>query len=92
MSVQNSAPYCRPLACGLDSSERSVAARLSRLLTSLENEVTGNVVDGAIIACVVALKRDMLLSLRSEGWRVDYLDGKERWRVLPPKSTRRRSK
>jgi hypothetical protein len=82
--------YCRPLACGLQSSERAVAARLSRLLTSLDNEVTGNVCEGAIVACVSALKRDMLLSLRTEGWRVTYVDGAERWKVLPPVRPRRK--
>jgi hypothetical protein len=90
LDIARANAYCRPLSCGLQSSERAVAARLSRLLTSLDNEITGNVCEGAIIACVSALKRDMLLSLRSEGWRVDYLDGKERWRVLPPLRKRTR--
>lgn len=76
-------PYCRPLAAGLQSSERAVAARLARLVNGLD-EVNGNVVEGGILDTVTSLRRTLLASLRAEGWRVDYVEDRHRWRVRAP--------
>lgn len=83
-------PFCRPLSAGIASSRQSVARRLSRLLNALEFEITGYVADSdsVILDRLAVLKREMLESLRAEGWRVDYLDGPNKWRVLAGKGVR----
>lgn len=78
-------PYCDPLCAGLDSEPRKVASRLGRLLTALENEVTGNVVQGPILEDIVRCKRELFTRLKAEGWRITYLDDSQRYKVLPPK-------
>lgn len=79
--AREEASYCVPLAAGICSNPTSVARRLSRLLNSLEFEVTGYTVEGRILDGITSLKRDMLLSLRAQGWRVDYLETPGKWRV-----------
>ncbi len=83
-------PYCRPLAAGLHSSERAVANRLARLLNALDTEISGHVVDGRIVDGVNALRADMLVSLRAEGWGITYDDSAYRWRVRVPQRRRAR--
>lgn len=83
-------PYCRPSCAGLASEPQAVARRLSRLMNALDFEITGYVVDGEsrILDGITALKRETLLALRAEGWRVDYLETPGKWRVLAGKRAR----
>lgn len=80
-------PYCRPLASGLQSSERAVASRLARLVNGLD-EINGNVAEGRILDNVTSLRRTLLGSLRADGWRVDYVEDRHRWRVRAPQRRR----
>ena len=83
-------PFCVPAECGLSSTSRSVCARLARLLNALETEITGYVVGerDPILDVTSRSKREILLGLREQGYRVEWNDTYHKWRVRAPKRAR----
>jgi len=78
-----------PLNAGMQSDTRAVARRLGKLLTALDNEITGHVVQGHILDSIVSLKRHIIEQIKPLGWDVTYSN--ERIRVKVPRSPRRKT-
>lgn len=80
-----SKPYCTPWNTGLASETPAVARRLARLVESLDNEITSNVVSGEIVEDVHALAVTLRQKLDAEGWFFTY-DGGDKLKCYPPDS------
>jgi len=76
--------YCKPSEAGLASEGRAVARRLSRLLTSLGNEINNFVVSGDIEREVWEFKCQLITRLKADGWRVEANE-REGYTVRLPK-------
>lgn len=77
--------YCVPWNTGLSSTDRAVAARLSRLLTALDTEITSHVVQGEISNEIRDFRYQLLCKLERDGWSASY-DGGNRMKVRTPSS------
>jgi hypothetical protein len=77
--------YCDPWNVGLASDSRAVARRIARILTTLEREITRDLVRGKITDDISTLKRTMIESLRAEGWTIHYSYTTHKYQVRRPK-------
>jgi len=77
--------YCEPWNTGLSSTDRAVAARLSRLMTALDVEITSHVVRGTISDELREFRYQLLCKLERDGWSLSY-DGGSRMKVRIPSS------
>jgi hypothetical protein len=75
--------YCKALDAGDESDPDTVAERLTRLLNTLDEEITAYVASGALVDDVRELKLKMISSLRADGWKV-ILKNSGRWIVIAP--------
>jgi uncharacterized protein (TIGR02996 family) len=64
--------YCQPWNAGLASTSKAVAARIRRLIRSLDNELTGWVVEGPVSQDVADFRYNLVKKLREDGWTIDY--------------------
>lgn len=79
--------YCKPWNAGLASEPQAVARRLGRLITALDEEITGNVVQGSIVEQIRGFRFVLIERLEAEGWTMSY-DGGSRMKVRSPGSKR----
>lgn len=76
-------PYCKPWNAGLHSETGAVCRRLGRLLTTLDTEITSNVVEGQIYKDIHEFRYQLMCKLERDGWSMSY-DGGNRMKVKPP--------
>lgn len=79
--------YCVPWNTGLSSTDRAVCARLSRLMTALDTEITSHVVQGEIEKDIRDFRYQLMCKLERDGWSMSY-DGGNRLKVRTPDSKR----
>lgn len=77
--------YCQPWNTGLSSTDRAVCARISRLMTALDTEITSHVVRGEIEKDIRDFRYQLMCKLEADGWSMSY-DGGNRLKVRTPDS------
>jgi len=76
--------YCEPSNSGLQSTGRAVAARLTKLLNSLDVEYVSS---GELVGYLREMRLKIHNELLADGWRV-YAPESGGWKVLPPNGKR----
>ena len=78
--------YCVPANCGLASTSKAVAAKLTSLLDALCSINTNRLSSVAIVDDCEDLEMKIRCKLLAQGWRIRATD--KGWKVLPPNGKR----